>query len=75
MVVLATAANTYVGLYRLAESGLPISPEHLSNFPRTLTSHIVAFWAFLIAFEFIERKHRKLRSNNSFKPNPLRGSA
>ena len=72
---LGSALNAYSGLYRLAQTGAAIPAEHLAQHPDSLRWHVAAFVAGVLTMWLLERLHRRLRPNNSFKPNPLRGSA
>ncbi len=72
---LGSGLNAYSGLYRLAQTGAPISAKHLTQFPDSLRWHVAAFVGGVLVMWLLERVYRRLRPNNSFKPNPLRGSA
>jgi hypothetical protein len=72
---LGSALNAYSGLYRLAQTGAPITAALLAQFPDSLRWHVATFVAGMLVVWLLERVYRRLRPNNSFKPTPLRGAA
>ena len=72
---IGTAMDHYRSLYRLAASTRPIETSVLSSFPESLRWYVLIFGVGLIGIVLLQRVYDKLRSNNSFKPTPLRGAA
>jgi len=70
-----TAMDHYRSLYRLAASARPIKATTLSSYPESLRWYFFAFCLGLIGAALLQLVYDRLRSNNSFKPKPLRGSA
>ena len=71
-----SATRAYSSLYAIAKTGSSPAGIHLADLPATIHTPLFTILLGFLLLELAELIWRRyMRSNNSFKPKPLRGSA